>query len=183
MEHMSNIAVMGAMQMKDTQFSITESYPDKADSQNFNAISEHNLSVTPRIGIFWLHYSGAVKIFYAHPVTIDLGQAYGDFINTLDSHYDVWESLKSQGFITSKIDYTYLPRGRILYNKITSKYVVYTGSWISSASSAIKSVLASEFKLKKRSTVYETDLHYNHFSKWNVKLLSASCFPHRLSLF
>jgi hypothetical protein len=123
-------------------------------------------SAMPCIGIFWLHYSSSIKIFYATPVTINSGREYGDFINTPDSHYDVWESLKSRRLVGSNIGYTYLPRGRVVYNKTALKYIVYTGAWISSSSLSIKAAIESEFKLPKTDTIYSTDFHYEKFSRW-----------------
>ena len=85
----------------------------------------------PRIGVFWLHLKeGKVRVFHSIPVILDFGHEYGDYIIAYHGHYDVWESLKRLGVVPKNKPYVTLPRGRVAFDKVKNKYVVFIGKWV-----------------------------------------------------
>ena len=122
-------------------------------------------SVTPKIGIFWLHLKdGKMSIFQSIDEALVFGQDYGEFIVCVKDHYSIWEFFKKNGFAPKNSNYEDLPRGRVAYDKVNRQYVVFTGKWVSSHPD-IKRVIKSEFGLKSN-TRWEQDFHYHKFKRW-----------------
>jgi len=72
-------------------------------------------------------------IFDRTPVAI--AEAYGDFATHAKGHYRYWEALKRRGSASLKrsgipeapawYEYEEFPRGRVVYNRLTERFVVY----------------------------------------------------------
>jgi hypothetical protein len=121
---------------------------------------------TPKIGIFWLHLKdGKVVVFDSYKYELEFGQDYGDFVIAKEEHYNYWNSLKQHGYAPKNSEYEDLPRGRVAYNRVTKKYVVFVGKWIN-AVPGIKNTITAEFKLKKSNTEWQQDWHYNEIKRW-----------------
>jgi hypothetical protein len=138
------------------------SYLDELDDKRI--VSESALSSTPRIGIFWFQVKNAQpSIFFSTPITLEFGQDYGDFIVSPSDHWNLWEQLKSKDLVPKESEYTDIPRGRVAYYKPDKKYKVFTGKWISTQ---LKSIISQEFHISSKSTVWDTDIHYDTYKRW-----------------
>ena len=118
---------------------------------------------TPKIGIFWLHYQESnIAIFHKIAFPIEDGSEYGYFIVADNPHYETWENLKEKGILRQSSEYTDIPRGRVLYNRILKHYKVFTGKWITPS---IKKLILSEFNLPKKDVIWDLDNHYDDFKR------------------
>jgi hypothetical protein len=113
------------------------------------------------VGIYWL-LKDLSGILLASTNSLSSGQHYGGWIIGLDDHYAFWEqkmSTKEYSWLSRRYrdDYSMLPRGRVSFNTITKKYVVYHGNWF--CKEHIK-LLKEYFHLEMYETVFEEDEHY-----------------------
>ncbi len=117
-----------------------------------------------RVGIFWLapDLSG---ILYGASTPMPEGLDHGSFKIAPEDHYREWDKLNRVGFLKEqglpkslRDDYALVPRGRVSYNKVTSRYEVYIGNWLQPKH---KALINSYFRLPFSATDYIPDEHYN----------------------
>lgn len=113
------------------------------------------------IGIFWISPDGSC-FFHAETIDVSEGMMYGDWIISKNDHVYVWEELEETGFLKTlhkryKDEYYLLPRGRVSFNTINSKYYVYHGNWIKESH---KKMIFDRYELNEANTVFEFDKHY-----------------------
>ena len=100
-------------------------------AERADRIRMYRLSSAPEIGIFWLNPS-KTKILYGNCVPMPEGLDHGDFKISAVDHFSEWERLNKLGFLKEqglpkslRDDYALVPRGRVSYNKVASRYEVY----------------------------------------------------------
>jgi hypothetical protein len=95
-------------------------------------------------------------------------EPYGDFLTHPRGHYEMWELWKEQGAPISieksiaqaitGYEYEYFPRGRIVYNIKTSKFIIYADRRLQQKSIIAK--LVNKFGLPPDTFVVHSDIHY-----------------------
>ena len=70
------------------------------------------------VGLFFLA-NGKLLL---HTCTLSDGEAYGNFINYPESHDTVWQREYARHY---GVDFDYFPRGRIIFNRAKSMYLLY----------------------------------------------------------
>ena len=113
------------------------------------------------VGIFWF-YPNSTEFFRTAMVAVENGHQYGDWIIGDQDHATFWDYLLKEGALRGvgkkyREDYSLLPRGRVSYNKISSRYVVYHGNWLRPEHR--KNILDA-FQLPVEFTDFEEDAHY-----------------------
>ncbi len=112
---------------------------------------------TGKIGIFWV-YQGVVL---ARPIEIIEGETQGDFIDSSDSHLHVWGD--PDGFSRDypellEMPYEAVPRGRVLYEEIEDRFVIYLDECLMNDED--KTALKEAFGLSEKDCVFRSDPHY-----------------------
>jgi len=108
----------------------------------------------PKVGIFWILHDGLL----AFGVPYTQGEKYGDFINTPDGHYEIWEKhRKTSGKLSE--DYTAYPRGRIVYRINDQKFLVYLNRK-HLKNERIKKRIIKEFRIPADQAEFKHDRHY-----------------------
>ena len=69
-----------------------------------------------------------------HACTLAEGEHYGDFINFPESHDDVW---RQRYYRKYRVDFDYFPRGRIIYNSVENRYLIYYDKCIRAEAEAL----------------------------------------------
>ncbi len=133
-------------------------------AERADRIRMYRLSSAPEIGIFWLNPT-KTKILYGNCIPMPEGLDHGDFKISAVDHFSEWERLNKDGFLKEqglpkslRDDYALVPRGRVSYNKVTSRYEVYIGNWLQPKH---KALINSYFRLPFSATDYIPDEHYN----------------------
>ena len=114
------------------------------------------------VGIFWL-IPDLSDFFYVEKTDVHSAQKYGQWLISKEDHNSVWEKLKQSGHLKYlpkcyKDEYWKLPRGRLSFNVMLSKYYVYHGNWFLKKHAKI---IEKEFALSAEDVVYEEDEHYH----------------------
>ena len=121
---------------------------------------------TPRLGIFWLHKEkGKIKIFYSEDKSLDDCKTLDDITYPSIIHKEVWAYLKKHDFVPMNSAFTDLPRGRVVYNTKTKKYIVIFGKYLLDNYEA-KNIIRADFNLDSSDTEYDKDKHYEEFTTW-----------------
>lgn len=112
---------------------------------------------TGKIGIFWV-YQGIVL---ARPIEIIEGETQGDFIDSSDSHLHVWGD--PDGFSRdypelAEMPYEAIPRGRVLYEEIEDRFVIYLDEYLMNNEDEV--ALKEAFELTEKDCVFRSDPHY-----------------------
>lgn len=86
------------------------------------------------------------------------GESYGDFVN-YSSHWDLWRAAQRQYPDLKSIEYDTFPRGRVVYNKATHKYIIYLDSKLNNEIDI--ELITDRFDLKSGSYIIDDqDEHY-----------------------
>jgi len=108
-----------------------------------------------KIGIFW-HYQNQI-IGIAH----DFNLSDQDSLGLIDSayiHIDYWEALRNQITELRHIEYEEIPRGRVIYNSLSNKTIVYMDAKLFKKS--IAKQIAEFFELNFDDVIWQKDPHY-----------------------
>jgi hypothetical protein len=89
------------------------------------------------VGIFWL--LGNRLIFDTSP----LGEAepYGDCLDHAAGHFKHWTRLQRDGVVPRDIEYDDPPRGRVIFNKTTKRFMFYADQCIRKKKSVVKEIM------------------------------------------
>lgn len=108
----------------------------------------------PCVGIFWLY--GDELLTDSTP--IDRAEPYGDCLTHPAGHADYWTTLQSQGIVDGTVEWADVPRGRVVFQRKTGKYVIYIDKCI--LSPAIVNRISTILRLPRDRTMVMTDGHY-----------------------
>jgi hypothetical protein len=130
---------------------------------------------TPLLGIFWaVTASDAQTHLLIRSCTLADAEEYGACLTTPDNHHSTWEAwrrgqppppLSILAPIIGRDEYETWPRGRIVYERSASRFVVYADKQLLLHAYAC---IIDTFHLPKVGTVARTDLHYR-----NTRLISG----------
>ena len=98
-------------------------------------VNERAISKARCVGIFWFVRDGDVTSMIFDRTPLAIAETYGDFATHAKGHYRYWEALKRRGAGSLKrsgipeapawYEYEEFPRGRVVYNRLTERFVVY----------------------------------------------------------
>jgi len=118
----------------------------------------------PSVGIFW-RVAGVLVIGHS---TLDDAETYGDCLTHAAGHYERWQEWQALGSarLVAKgyperivlTEYDNWPRGRIVYETQTRRFVIYADRRLQ-ASGTIDAIKAA-FGLGAATVIVKSDLHY-----------------------
>ena len=107
-------------------------------------VNECAISKPRCVGIFWFVRDGDRTSMIYDRTPIAMAEPYGDFATHPKGHYRYWETLKRRGSASLKrsgipeapawFEYEEFPRGRVVYNRTTDRFVVYVDAKLRKAS-------------------------------------------------
>jgi len=109
----------------------------------------------PKVGIFWL--ANGKLIFDATPISG--AEAYGECMGHAKSHVEYWSELQRSGNVSANTEYEDPPRGRVVFNVRTRKYIVYADKCIRKKPKVVRKILR-DFALPEDGTGLTGDEHY-----------------------
>ena len=115
----------------------------------------------PMVGIFWL---------FNHRLVIDstpLSEAepYGECLTHGRGHLRIWTMLQKSGQVPLDLDYEWLPRGRVLFDRRRDRFVLLADRCILNRGALVKQIMAS-MHLPPDKTDVDTDAHYRCGARW-----------------
>lgn len=121
------------------------------------------------VGIFWgIPESDGSWIILADATSLAEAELYGDFLTHPRGHYDVWSQWQktrtapiANRFILQAVvdhEYEFFPRGRIVYNTGTGRFVLYADRRLQQHVTITR--IASEFGLAAGTFTVRSDAHY-----------------------
>lgn len=110
---------------------------------------------SPKVGIFWL-VKGSL-IFDATPVAE--ADADGDSKNHPRGHFDRWKQMQNAGTVPADIEYEEYPRGRVIFESKTGKFLVLADRCILQRRGLVERIM-KRFELPVNKTKCATDSHY-----------------------
>jgi hypothetical protein len=122
----------------------------------------------PHLGIFWF-VRDAHREVHLLSVACPLAAAedYGNCLTSPAEHYKTWEGwrrgrpklpLSALASVIARDEYEVWPRGRIVYDRATGKFVIYADHQLLRPRHL--SQIRTEFHLPPEQTMALTDLHY-----------------------
>ncbi|OTG83032.1 hypothetical protein [Acinetobacter sp. ANC 4648] len=108
-----------------------------------------------KIGIFW-HFQNQI-IGIAH----DFDLSDQDSLGLIDSayiHVKYWEEFRNQIAELRHIEYEEIPRGRVIYNSLSNKTIVYMDAKL--FKKRIAKQIAVFFELNFDDVIWQKDPHY-----------------------
>lgn len=60
--------------------------------------------------------------YLVHGCTLERAESYGDFLVYSESHMDVWDREYRKKY---RVDFDYFPRGRVVFRKSDSTFLIY----------------------------------------------------------
>ena len=108
-----------------------------------------------KIGIFW-HYQNQI-IGIAHDFNLSDQDSLG-LIDNAYVHIDYWEALRNQIAELRHIEYEEIPRGRVIYNSLSNKTIVYMDAKLFKKS--IAKQITEFFELNFDDVIWQKDPHY-----------------------
>jgi len=112
----------------------------------------------PQVGVFWL-IDGKPLI---DSMPLAEGEPYGDHLTHPRSHYDVWTLFQQKGTVPADVEYEEFPRGRVIYNAKTRRFMVLADRCILKDKGMVTTIL-SAMNLRSKTTDSGTDSHYRCF--------------------
>lgn len=94
--------------------------------------------LTGQVGIFFFADDGLLL----HTRPLSGAHPYGDFLNYPFSHDAIWEHHHRAKY---GVDFDYYPRGRVIYNRVASCYILYYDACIGKE--------VAEFAARKRALI------------------------------
>ena len=110
-----------------------------------------------RVCIFWL-VGGAPVI---DSTALSQAEEYGDFKVHAGDHYSVWDRFQRAGTVPADMEYEEAPRGRVVYNVKTSRFILLADTCILKEGKVVQRII-SELHLPTN-TRTSTDDHYRCF--------------------
>jgi hypothetical protein len=121
------------------------------------------------VGIFWgVPRSVESWIIVSDATELQDAESYGDFLTHPHGHYEVWEAWQRLGSVGLKqkglplailqSEYEQLPRGRIVYRKLTHDFIVYADRKLQRPK--IIAEIAERFSLTSCTFTVQSDAHY-----------------------
>jgi hypothetical protein len=110
---------------------------------------------SPKVGIFWLVQG---KLLFDSTL-VDDAEPYGDCKNHPQGHVDRWKQLQMAGMVPRDVEYEENPRGRIVYNVKTHKFMLHADRCILKKRNVVKKIM-EEMQLPPKTTECGTDEHY-----------------------
>lgn len=115
---------------------------------------ENKLLNESRVGAFFI-VNGDIL---SNDVAVQDGDEYGNFVN-YSSHWDLWRAAQKALPQLRKIDYATFPRGRVVYNKDTRKYIIYIDPKLNNVIDL--DIITSQYNLRSGSYIVDDkDEHY-----------------------
>ncbi len=108
-----------------------------------------------KIGIFWCYQNQIVGI--AHDFKLSEQDSLG-LIDSAYVHVNYWEELRSQIAELRHKEYEEIPRGRVIYNSLGNKTIVYMDAKL--FKKRIAQQIAVFFELNFDDVIWKKDLHY-----------------------
>ena len=119
---------------------------------------------SPTVGIFWR----VGDVLVVDRSTLDEAEPYGDCITHAAGHFERWEEWQASGSarLVSKgypaaiasTEYDEWPRGRVIYETLTRRFVIYADRRLQSRE--VVDALKQAFGLGAADTVVRSDSHY-----------------------
>jgi len=109
-----------------------------------------------RIGIWWILQKEVVK-FTKLTLDVPSVEAWRDVDM---SHFELWDKVRRMKQNLERLDYTDIPRGRVLFSDSRQKFIIY-GSRIFFANHVQQKQVASSFNLPFSRVNIVEDNHYN----------------------
>jgi hypothetical protein len=121
------------------------------------------------VGIFWgIPGAGDSWVLLTDATPLAEAELYGDFLTHPRGHYEAWERWKEQGLpipadksvakALAGHEYEDFPRGRIVYEVKTRRFIIYADRKLQGPSTIAAIVHA--FNLTNRNFVVRSDSHY-----------------------
>jgi hypothetical protein len=110
---------------------------------------------SPKVGIFWL-VKGRL-VFDTTPLAE--AESYGDCKGHSRGHVDRWRQMQNGGMAPNDAEYEQFPRGRIVYNMKTEKFMLLADRCILKKRNLVKKIM-KEMQLPPTITECGTDEHY-----------------------
>jgi hypothetical protein len=114
--------------------------------------------IEPAVGIFWL-VNGRLII---DSTQVSGAESYGDCLTHARSHLKYWTELQRKGVVPPEVEYEELPRGRVVMDGKTGRFIVWGDRCILRRKSLRKQVLTS-FHLVDCEADFRSDEHYRCF--------------------
>jgi len=125
----------------------------------------------PCVGIFWgvpIKEGKGERVVVADRSQVADAVTYGDCLTHERGHYEVWETwqrlgpagLHKQGLtpIIAWYEYEHFPRGRVVYNTVAERFVIYADRWLHGEKDVAMIVRA--FGLDNETWSLKSDDHY-----------------------
>jgi len=113
------------------------------------------MSPEPKVGIFWL--VGGKLMVDVTPTSH--AETYGECLGHAKGHFEYWTELQHAGVISQNTEYEDPPRGRVVFNVRTRKYILYADKCIRKKSKVVRKILR-DFGLPEDGTILSSDEHY-----------------------
>jgi len=114
--------------------------------------------VQPKVGIFWL--IGERLILDAS--FLSETEAYGDCLTHRNSHIDYWTEQQRLGGVPKEMEYEEAPRGRVVFNKKTERFMLYADRCILDKKPVVNRI-RELMQLPSDRTDVRTDGHFGHY--------------------
>jgi hypothetical protein len=108
----------------------------------------------PRVGIFWL-VDGKTLI---DSTSLNEAESYGDHLTHPRSHYEVLTLFQQGGTVPADVEYEEFPRGRVMYNAKTRRFMFLADRCILPDKSVVRRIM-SQMDLPK-GAARDTDSQY-----------------------
>jgi hypothetical protein len=108
----------------------------------------------PQVGIFWV-VRGNLLI---DSTRLGQAEAYGEQLTHPRGHAEIWEQFQQKGLVFPEVKYEEHPRGRVMYNTKTKRFLLLADRCILRDEKVVRKVL-TELRLP-RGTETGTDEHY-----------------------
>ena len=118
--------------------------------------AESKTGEIPELGIFWMDKTGTL---YAESVSLRDAVDYGECRTCEGSHHDLWSKAVSANPQWQGLEYTEIPRGRVVYKRHPKKpeFIVYLPTGIAK----FKNKIIRRFNLPAAYVRFDTtDEHY-----------------------
>jgi hypothetical protein len=110
------------------------------------------------VGIFWW-FRGRL-ILDASPLSE--AEPYGDCLTHRKSHIDYWTKQQHFGAAPKDIEYEEPPRGRVVFDRKTERFMIYADRCILAKKAVVKQIKKA-MHLPSEGTDVRTDDHHGHY--------------------
>ncbi len=107
------------------------------------------------IGVFWIFEN---KVFFKTQRLEDIKSING-FKDSDLSHYQVWNTVKSQHPRFYLYEYEEIPRGRVVYDIEENRFIIYCNE-NTLQDKISKKLILKKYKILNRNSTFKEDEHY-----------------------